>query len=114
MSSNTFALALLDILGSKGAPASWPAVIKQKENEVKEAEAKRAKAPTDPNLSSVVDEAKAALAKVKELESKATEAVNAHKTAAQAAELVKNPKDNKNLQKASEQLEAALALGRSF
>ncbi|HYX29293.1 MAG TPA: hypothetical protein VE863_12065 [Pyrinomonadaceae bacterium] len=113
MPSNTFALALLDILGAKGAPTIWLEKIKERQGELTNAQTRLAANPSDIGLMKAVAEAQTALDLFKGLEQEAQAAVDAHTTAAQAANNITGPKDKK-LTEVSGKLETALALGRRF
>lgn len=112
MPPSTFSLALIDILGSRGAAKSWQGFIGEKQKELDDAKAKLAAKPGDADLQKLVDAAQAAFDKTAALQEKASAAETAHAEATAAAKSVKGPKDLTNLQKASAKLQAALALGR--
>ena len=114
MPSKTFALALLDLLGSQGVGESWKAIIDQRKAELDAAQAKLDATPSDPGLQKIFNEAQAALEKAQENLQKATMAKQAHAEAESAAQQVTGPKDFKNLQIASAKLGKALAIGRAL
>ncbi len=114
MSSNTFALALLDILGSQGIRESYQETANQRQAELDEAQAKLAATPTDADLQSKVNEAQAALAKANAILLKADAVKQAHDAAATAAQQVAGRRDLARLQNAAKELAKALSLGRSL
>ena len=114
MSSGTFALALLDIMGSRGVGASWPAVIAQRQRELDDAKAKQAADSGNAELKKAVADAQAVLDKAVEDASKAKTSEQKHQEAQRAAQAVKGFKDLKKIQEASAKLEEALAAGREL
>jgi len=110
MHSQTFALALLDILGARGAVEGRLNVIEQKQKELDAATAELAAKPGDAGLQQAVDNAQVALDEAKRREKTATDAKGAFEQAAAVAGV----KELARLQKSSEALEQALALGRSL
>jgi len=113
MPSNTFALALLDIIGSQGLKESWSEVVKRRQEDLGAARAQLKPNPTDADQQKVKD-AEAALEKAKEALSKADEAAKLHADAAMSAEKVAGPRDFTNLRTASTKLQQALAIGRAL
>jgi hypothetical protein len=113
MPSNTFAVALLDIIGSQGLKESWSDVVKRRQEDLSAAKTKLKPNPTDTDQQKVKD-AEVALGKAKEALSKADEATKLHADAAEAAKKVKGPKDFTNLREASRKLQQALAIGRAL
>jgi hypothetical protein len=111
--SNTFALALLDIIGSQGLKESWSGVVKRRQEDLVTVRAQLKPNPTDADQQKVKD-AEAALEKAKEALNKADEAATLHEDAAKAAEKVAGPKDFINLRAASTKLQQALAIGRAL
>jgi hypothetical protein len=103
-----FALALMDILGSKGA---GQVVVDQRQKELDEAQKKRAVAPTDGLLKEAVAQAQLALDRATkgaaDLESK-------YLLAGEAAKKVKTLNDFGKIKEASVTLEEALAAGRAL
>ena len=114
MPSDTFSLALIDLLGSKGAADSSQPDIDQKQNDLDTANANLAKNPNDPDLKKKADDAQAALNQAKSLAEQAAAARAAHSDATAAAEKVTGPGDIQGLAAASTALEKALALGRAL
>ncbi|MBC7912137.1 MAG: hypothetical protein H7Y30_16640 [Pyrinomonadaceae bacterium] len=114
MSSNTFALALLDILGSQGITQSYQETANQRQAELTEAQANLATKPDDADLQSKVSEAQAALAKANAILLKAEAVKQAHAAADTAAQQVTSRKDTARLQNAAQKLAEALSLGRSL
>ncbi len=114
MSSNTFALALLDILGSRGVGESWEDVIEQRQKELDATQAASAANPGDVVLQKAVQNAQAALAKAQADAEKAATAKQAHAAAEMAAQQVTGLKDLRKIQDASAKLESALAAGRAL
>jgi hypothetical protein len=112
MASRTFALALLDILGSQGVAKSGQEVFDLKTEELAEAKAQLAANPTDAALQQLFAKAEVALKKAQKFLDQATKAQEAHEQASVAAKEVKSPKDFEKLRVASEKLGTALALGR--
>jgi len=112
MPSNTFALALLDILGSQGLKESWSDVVNQRQKELDAAQAQLKSNPADAALQKIVNDAQAALEKAREALEKADEVAKLHADAAKAAEAVKGPKDFTNLRAASTKRQQALVIGR--
>src|SRR5207247_9214286 len=97
MPCNIFALALLDILGSRGVGESWQDIIKQRQKELKEAQDKLAANPGDTGLQKAVVKAQAALDKVNQDAQKAADAKDKHDEAANAAKEERELKDHEKL-----------------
>jgi hypothetical protein len=114
MSSNTFALSLLDILGSQGVTQSYQETANQRQAELAEAQANLAATPGDAALQSKVNEAQTALTKANAILLKAEAVKQAHAAANVAAQQVTSHKDLARLQNASQKLAEALSLGRSL
>jgi len=113
VSANTFALALLDILGSQGASESWKAVVDQRRRDLDSAKAELDAKP-DALLQKKCDDAKASLEKAQEFLNKGSLAEQAYAEAEKAAHQVTGPRDFKNFQTASERFDQALAIGRAL
>ena len=113
MSSNTFALALLDIIGSQGAQASWSDGVKRRQEDLDAARAQLSPNPTDADQQKV-KAAEDALDKAKEALKRAGAAAALHADAAKAAQAVAGPEDFTNLRTASTKLRQALAIGRTL
>jgi len=112
--SNTFALALLDIIGSQGLKESWSDVVKQRQEDLGTVRAQLVgPIPTDADQQKVND-AEAALKKAQDALSKANEAEKLHADAAEVAKKVAGPEDFTNLRAASTKLHQALAIGRAL
>lgn len=111
--ANTFALALLDIIGTQGLTESWSEVIQRRQEDLGALRAQLKPNPTEADQQKV-KEAEAALEKAKAALSKADEAAKLHADAAMAAEKVAGPKDFINLRAASTKLHQALAFGRAL
>jgi len=114
MPSNTFSLALIDLLGSKGAADNWQDAINQKQKDLDAATASLAKSPDDPDLKKKKDDAQVALGQANSLAKRAAAARAAHSSAEEAALNVTGHKDTEALAAASTALEKALALGREL
>jgi hypothetical protein len=114
MSANTFALALIDILGSRGVGESWQDVIQQRHKELSMAQAASAAHPGNTELQQVVQDAQAAFDKAQADHKLAAAAKEAHTAAETAAQQVTGLKDLSKLNAASALLETALAAGRAL
>jgi hypothetical protein len=114
LSSKTFALALVDILGSRGAAKSWLDAIVKRQNELAQARAKHDADPENPQLAEALAEAQAALDEAKTNQSKAEESAGKHEAAEVAAQKVKDAKDLRGIAEASTALQEALAAGRAL
>jgi hypothetical protein len=114
ISSKTFALALVDILGSRGAAESFlnSDVVRRKQNELQQAQANQQDNPNDPRLRDAVSEAQAALKKAMDNQQTAQDATAKHKAAEAAARQVTGPKDLQAIARASTTLQEALAVSR--
>jgi hypothetical protein len=111
--SHTFALALLDIVGSQGLKESWGDAVQRRQEDLDAVRAQLKPNPTDADQQKVTD-AEAALKKAQEALSQADEAAKLHAEAATAAEQVTGPKDFMHLRAASTKLQQALAMGRAI
>jgi hypothetical protein len=111
--SNTFALALLDIIGSQGLKESWSDVVQRRQEDLYAAKEQLKQNPTDA-YQQKVKEAEGALEKAKEALSKADEATKLHADAAAAAKKVTGLKDLINLREASMKFQEALDIGRTL
>jgi hypothetical protein len=111
--SNTFALALLDILGSKGLVESWNDVVARRQADLDAARVPRDSNSTDDAQQKIKD-AESALESANKALAKSQEAEKLHAEAAKEAEKVTGPKDFLNLQTASAKLQQALAIGRAI
>ncbi len=114
MSAKTFALALLDILGSRGASENWKEVVEQRGRDLETARAELSVKPDDAGLQRKFKEAGAALEKAQASLKEASAAEDASAEAGKAARQVTGPRDFRNLQAASEKLDQALAIGRAL
>lgn len=103
-----FALALMDILGSKGA---GQVVVDQRKKELEEAQRKSAANPGDGTLSQVISEAQIALDRATK---SAADLESKYALAGEAAKKVENLNDFGKIKEASETLEEALAAGRAL
>jgi hypothetical protein len=104
----SFALALMDILGSNGA---GQVVVEQWQKQLEEAQEKSAAAPNDEALQKTVLEAQTALEQVT---NSAAEVKSKYALAGEAAKKVKSLDDFGKIKEASETLQAALAAGRAL
>jgi hypothetical protein len=114
MPSKTFALAMLDILGSLGVGHSAQARVESQQKALDVANAKLAANPGDKALELAVVEQQAELASAKEWLQRSDALKQAHMDARIAAQSVTGPNDIGPLRVASAKLEAALSLGRSL
>jgi hypothetical protein len=103
-----FALALMDILGSKGSGA---VAIEQKEKELEVARKKSGADPTNEELKKAVSDAEAALGRARE---SAADLEAKYRSASAAAEQVTRLKDFGKIKEASETLQSALSAGRAL
>jgi hypothetical protein len=119
MSSQTFALALLDLLASKGvgvgeSEGHWQDVVAQSQADLDTAKVKFDANPNETELQKIFDNAQVVLKQAQTLLQKAADAKQAHEEANEAAQKVKGAADVRQLQEASAKLEKALALGRAL
>ena len=112
IASNTFALALLDLLGSQCAGQNWKDIVEQRKIEVAVAKAKLEASPRDPTLQKPFNEAQSALEQAEAVLIKVDAVKQAYDEADCAAGKVNGPKDVMNLRSAKEKLEKALTMGR--
>jgi hypothetical protein len=103
-----FALALMDILGSRGAGC---VVVEQRQKELEEAQKKSAADPNDGTLKKVVSDARAALDRAT---NSAADVETKYGIAGEAAKKVKALKDFGKIKEASDTLDQALAAGRAL
>ena len=103
-----FALALMDILGSRGA---GPVVVEQRQMALQEAQTKNAAIPNDEELKKKVSEAQAALDQAVR---GAADLLIKFNLAGEAAKKVKDLDNFGKIKEASETLEEALAAGRAL
>ena len=114
IAARNFALALLDILSSKGAAETWLTIIAEKQATRDAAQAKALQDAGDANAQSALKTAQEALYGARAKEAAATTAKQNHALADQAAAQVTGYRDLPGLQRASEKLQEALALGRTL
>ena len=103
-----FALALIDILGSKG---QGQVVVEQRQRELEEARKKSAATPDDEALKKAAADAETAL---EGAEKSAADLQSKYELAAEAAKKVLSLDDFGKIKEASETLEKALAAGRAL
>jgi hypothetical protein len=111
ISSSNFALALVDVLTSRGAPKSWKDLLETKQKEVDQAQQKSQADPGNVQLAKAAAQTRAshdeAVKSVSDAETK-------HQVAQEAAAEVNGLKDLENIARASKALEEALAAGREL
>jgi hypothetical protein len=112
IASKTFALALLDILGSQSAGQSWKDLAERRKLEVAAAQAKLQAYPGDPRFQKAFHEARSALEQAEAILAKVDAVKEAYDEAEWAAGKVSGSKDITNLRVAKEKLEKALTMGR--
>ena len=112
MASNTFALALLDILGSQSAGESWKDIAERRKVDLDSAKAKLDTSPSDTGFQKIFNDAQAALEKAQEILTKVDAVKQAYDESELAAKNVRGSKDFRNLKIAKEKLEKALTIGR--
>jgi hypothetical protein len=112
IASETFALALLDILSSQSAAQSWKEIAERKKIEVAAAQARVRASPADPRLQKIFFDARSALEQAEALVTKVDAVQQAYEEAEWAAGRVSGPGDIPNLRTAKEKLEKALTIGR--
>jgi hypothetical protein len=110
--NGTFALALLDNLGSLKVLESWRLISEQCKTELETARAKLSANPRDVASQKAYSEAKRAAEKAQEQLKKGDEFQYAYEEANSAAQRVSSPRDVANLRAARERLDRALAMGR--
>jgi hypothetical protein len=113
ISHDNFSLALLDILGSKGASRRGEELVKLRQTELDTAKAELDAKPLDPELIRSYSGAKNLLSQADEINKKAEEANEAHIEAEKAASGVNSIKNISALQNASVKLQKALSVGRA-
>jgi len=111
ISSTNFALALIDVLTSRGALKSWKDLLQAKRKDVDTAEEKSQAEPGNIQLAQAAAQARAAH---DEAMQRASDAETKHRLAQQAAAEVNGLKDLENIARASKALEEALAAGREL
>jgi hypothetical protein len=125
MSSNTFAVALLDILASRGAAESQDDIVAQKSAKVDALQARvdvaktqLARQPNDKGLQKVAEDAQIALEKAQEILTAANKIRQVHSDADAASKEVPIDRGHKDyvgrFSEASKKLGEALDLGRKF
>jgi hypothetical protein len=114
VSSKNFALALVDILGSRGAAKSCQDAILQRQKELTQAQAKRDAEPGNAELNQAVSDAQAAWDEAKANGGNAEEVASKHHAAEVAAQKVASPNDLRAIEEASKALQEALAAGRTL
>ena len=114
MPSRTFALSLLDILGSQSAGQSWRDIAERRKTDVAAAKAKLDTNPRDPGFQKTFNDAQSALEQAEAILTKVDAGKQAYDEAECAAGKVSGPKDVKNLRSAKEKLEKALTMGRTL
>jgi hypothetical protein len=112
MASKTFALALLDILGSQSAGESWKDLAEQRKIDLVVAKTKLDTNPKDTEFLKIFDDAQSALEQAQEILTSVDAVRQAYEEAECAAGKVGNPKDIKNLKTAKDKFERALTMGR--
>ncbi len=114
MPSNTFALALMDILGSQGIGKTWGSMIEEKKAALDAAQLQLKSNPADIEVQKRVDDATAEFNKASAAKEQSAKVEVAHAAAATAAEAVDSPRNIALLKAASTKLQEALALGRKL
>lgn len=114
MPPKTFALALLDILGSLGVGHTAQVRVESQQQALDQAKARLAAAPGDKALQGAVAQAEAELATAKDLLQKTDVLKQAHTEAQIAAKSVTGPNDIESLRVATAKLETALSQGRAL
>jgi uncharacterized protein YukE len=114
IASRNFALALLDLLMSKGAAETCLAIIVQKRAALEAAHRRAKECPDDPAARASLEAAQTARQEANAKGAAAIAAKQGHAAAEQAAAQVTSHQDLAGLQHASEQLQQALALGRTL
>lgn len=112
IASKTFALALLDILGSQSAGESWKNIAQQRRVDLAAAQAKLDESPYDGERQKSLVDAQAALEQVQAILVSVDALKQAYDDAECAAGKVGGPRDVRNLKTAKEKLEKALTMGR--
>lgn len=112
MASKTFALALLDILGSQSVGESWKDIAERRKLDFAAAKAKRDTNPGDTGIQKIFDDAQLALDQAQNIVAKLDALKQAYDESELAARNVKGPKDFGNIKIAKEKLETALTIGR--
>jgi hypothetical protein len=112
MASNTFALALLDILSSHSVGESWKDIAERRKVDLNAAKAKLDTSPSDTGFQKIFNDTQAALTKAQEILTKIDAVKLAYDDAECAATKVRGPKDIGNLKIAKVKLEEALTIGR--
>jgi len=112
IASKTFALALLDILGSQSAGRSWKDIAERRKTDVTIAKAKLDTNPRDPESQKIFKEAQSALEQAESILIQVDAVKQAYDEAECAAGKVNGPKDTKNLRSTKEKLDKALTMGR--
>lgn len=112
IASKTFALALLDILGSQSAGQSWKDIAERRKIDAAAAKAKLDTNPKDPIFQKTFNDAQSALEQAEAILTKVDAVKEAYDEAECAAGKVSSPKDVKNIRSAKEKLEKALTQGR--
>jgi hypothetical protein len=114
MSSGTFSLALLDILGTRGIKESWVDLLAQRKKALEAAEVASQSNPADAALKGLLNDAQVAFDGAAAVQETANKTDVAHAEAALAAGAVTGPYSTAQLRNASEKLQTALALGRTL
>jgi hypothetical protein len=114
IASKTFALALLDILGSCNAADSCQELHDRRQAEYDEAKKNLDKNVNNPEFQQLFDKADAALKTADDLLKKAEKVRQAYLELDGAAKNVKNQKDSENLKIWKSKFENALTLGREL
>jgi hypothetical protein len=111
ISSSNFALALIDVVTSRGAPKSWKDLLQAKQREVEKAEQR---SQTDPGNVQLAEAAVQAQVAHDEALKSASDAETKYAAAQRAAAQISGLKDLENIARASRALEEALAAGREL
>lgn len=114
IASKTFALALLDILGSCNVADSCEELQKRRKAEYDEAQKNLKKNARNPEFQHLFNHAEAALKKAEDMLKKAEEVRKAYAVLEQEAGKGKDPKDLENLKIWRAKFENALTLGRDL